>query len=278
MERTTDSIQGLLVFSRRGGKRKGAGRKPKGPRPGVPHERREDVPSSAPIHVTVTVCKGVPNLRSRKAVRVVKTCIQLAKERLGVRLLDPGEPHPPDRGGAKPLRALPRDEGFLGAHRQAAESRLRAARAGVLRPLPRPRAAHAARGPSCRSLRHGEQPHPRRATRRTVVPRRRSLRRWPLPEALPRRLSRARGGAPHVHVAPGVATALDSSLEAPNHGPSRHRPLTPAPPLRRSRARRRPLPPDDPSPRRTPGPRRLSGPIGGPMGALMVARTGSVAR
>src|SRR5690606_2149675 len=75
MERTTDSTQGLLVFSRRGGKRKGAGRKPKGPRAGVPHERREDFPSSAPIHVTVTVCKGVPNLRSRKAVRVVKTCI-----------------------------------------------------------------------------------------------------------------------------------------------------------------------------------------------------------
>lgn len=87
MRKANHPRQQKLVFSRRGGRRKGAGRKPKGERAGVSHDRREEFPPSAPIHVTVRVLKGVPNLRSRKAVRVVRTCIRLARERLGMRLI-----------------------------------------------------------------------------------------------------------------------------------------------------------------------------------------------
>lgn len=74
------------VVSRRGGRRPGAGRKPNGPRAGMPHERREQFSSSTPIHVTVRVDAGVPNLRSRKAMRVLTTSIRLAQQRLGMRL------------------------------------------------------------------------------------------------------------------------------------------------------------------------------------------------
>lgn len=71
---------------RRGGRRPGAGRKPKGDRAGVPHLRRESFFSSTPVHVTVRVLKGTPNLRSRKAKRVVSGCLRAARDRLGVRL------------------------------------------------------------------------------------------------------------------------------------------------------------------------------------------------
>lgn len=86
MGKATEAKQEVLVFSRRGGRRKGAGRKPKGDRPGVPHVRRESFPRGTPIHVTVRVRKGVPNLRSRKAVRVIAKCFEAACERLGMRL------------------------------------------------------------------------------------------------------------------------------------------------------------------------------------------------
>lgn len=74
------------VGSRRGGKREGAGRKPKGDRAGVPHVLRESFSSTTPVHVTVRVLKGVPNLRSRKAKRIVFQCLRAARDRLGVRL------------------------------------------------------------------------------------------------------------------------------------------------------------------------------------------------
>jgi REP element-mobilizing transposase RayT len=48
--------------------------------------KRESFPRGTPIHVTVRVRKGVPNLRSRKAVRVVSKCFEAACERLGMRL------------------------------------------------------------------------------------------------------------------------------------------------------------------------------------------------
>jgi len=86
MGRIRKARQEMLVFSRRGGRRKGAGRKPKGDRPGVPHERRESFARGTPIHVTVRVLKGVPNLRSRKAMRVIAKSFEAARERLGMRL------------------------------------------------------------------------------------------------------------------------------------------------------------------------------------------------
>jgi len=70
--------------SRRGGRRKGAGRKPKGKKAGVPHVRREEFPRNTPVHVTLSVRKGVPRLRSRKARRVVLDSIATAQLRFGM--------------------------------------------------------------------------------------------------------------------------------------------------------------------------------------------------
>ena len=54
---------------RRGGKRRGAGRKPKIPgRPGVSHGVRPTLNERWPVHVTLRVHEGVPNLR-REALR-----------------------------------------------------------------------------------------------------------------------------------------------------------------------------------------------------------------
>jgi len=86
MGKARKARQEALVFSRRGGRRKGAGRKPKGDRAGVPHVRRESFARGTPIHVTVRVLEGVPNLRSRKAVRVIAQAFEAARERLGMRL------------------------------------------------------------------------------------------------------------------------------------------------------------------------------------------------
>ena len=56
--------QATFGFMRRGGKRKGAGRKPKvAGRPGVTHAARARLTGREPVHVTLHVCDDVPNLR-----------------------------------------------------------------------------------------------------------------------------------------------------------------------------------------------------------------------
>jgi hypothetical protein len=61
------SSNGLLPFARRrrGGRRPGAGRKPKGERAGVSHMRRAALKRRFPVHVTVKLCRGLPRLRAR---------------------------------------------------------------------------------------------------------------------------------------------------------------------------------------------------------------------
>ena len=54
-----------------GGTRKGAGRKPKGDRAGVPHDRRPALSHRHPAHVTLRVLPHVWNLRSRRAFRAI---------------------------------------------------------------------------------------------------------------------------------------------------------------------------------------------------------------
>jgi REP element-mobilizing transposase RayT len=54
-----------MVFRRHGGKRPGAGRKPKGRRPGVPHGIRPDHDRRHPVHVTIRVVGNVDGLRRR---------------------------------------------------------------------------------------------------------------------------------------------------------------------------------------------------------------------
>lgn len=69
-----------------GGRRPGAGRKPKGPRRMVPHVMRPEVSLRYPVHVTVRVKKGVWNLRSRRSMRVIERALYVARDRFGLRI------------------------------------------------------------------------------------------------------------------------------------------------------------------------------------------------
>src|SRR6476659_4949651 len=76
-----------LGFRTWGGRREGAGRKPSGEKAGVSHARRAPFASSHPVHVTMRVVRSVPNLRSQRAMRVIRAAFRAAKERLGLRLV-----------------------------------------------------------------------------------------------------------------------------------------------------------------------------------------------
>src|ERR1044071_9241390 len=58
----------LVLFKRRGGKRRGAGRPPKGKRAGSPHKERPFLHARYPVHVTLRVVGAVGNLRRRGVV------------------------------------------------------------------------------------------------------------------------------------------------------------------------------------------------------------------
>ena len=76
-----------LPFKMVGGKRAGAGRKPKGERAGVSHKEREAVCSRYPVHVTVKLVKGLPSLRRNKERRVLVGAFRTGCERFGFRLV-----------------------------------------------------------------------------------------------------------------------------------------------------------------------------------------------
>jgi putative transposase len=77
-----------LRFPERGGRRKGAGRRPNVPgHPGVSHKTRPRFSRAAPIHVTMRMAKGVFNLRSRRSFRVIERALYHAANRFGVRVV-----------------------------------------------------------------------------------------------------------------------------------------------------------------------------------------------
>jgi REP element-mobilizing transposase RayT len=76
-----------LRKDRRGGKRKGAGRKPNGPRAGVSHLQRERFDRTLPVHVTVRMASHVYNLRSRRCFSRLARALGAAAERFGVRVV-----------------------------------------------------------------------------------------------------------------------------------------------------------------------------------------------
>ena len=82
----TDMKQLAMRFRSWGGKRKGAGRKPKGARPGVPHLPRKQ-PRRTPAHVTMRIAGGRPSLRSSRSFRAVKEALRKGKDRFGLRLI-----------------------------------------------------------------------------------------------------------------------------------------------------------------------------------------------
>lgn len=81
------SEQQELRFRRRGGRRRGAGRPPKGARAGVPHGRRESVRPYQPVHVTMRMGDHVWNLRSERSYAVIHRAIEAVRRRPGTRIV-----------------------------------------------------------------------------------------------------------------------------------------------------------------------------------------------
>jgi REP element-mobilizing transposase RayT len=70
-----------------GGRRKGAGRKPNGDKAGVSHLRRPKVSRHTPLHVTLRLCSGLPNLRSGALSKVVFAALAAGKLQDGFALV-----------------------------------------------------------------------------------------------------------------------------------------------------------------------------------------------
>jgi len=68
-------------FRSRGGRRKGAGRKPKGERAGVPHVAREKLSGHEPLHITLKLAEGLPSLRNQAVRDVLRGALCAARER-----------------------------------------------------------------------------------------------------------------------------------------------------------------------------------------------------
>jgi REP element-mobilizing transposase RayT len=62
----------LVLWKPRGGKRRGAGRPPKGPRAGSPHKQRPFLHARYPVHVTLRAVGAVGNLRRRCVYQAVR--------------------------------------------------------------------------------------------------------------------------------------------------------------------------------------------------------------
>jgi REP element-mobilizing transposase RayT len=62
----------LVLWKKRGGKRRGAGRPPKGKRAGSPHKKRPYLNARYPVHVTLRAVDAVGKLRRRCAYRAIR--------------------------------------------------------------------------------------------------------------------------------------------------------------------------------------------------------------
>ena len=64
--------QQALTFRTRGGRRKGAGRKPSAGRRGVPHRFRPEHRKEHPVHVTLRASRRLPSLRKQRIFEAVR--------------------------------------------------------------------------------------------------------------------------------------------------------------------------------------------------------------
>ncbi|HEU4730960.1 MAG TPA: transposase [Kofleriaceae bacterium] len=62
----------LPLWKPRGGKRRGAGRKPKGPRAGSPHKARPELKARHPVHVVLRTVAAVRSLRRRHTYQAIR--------------------------------------------------------------------------------------------------------------------------------------------------------------------------------------------------------------
>src|SRR5882757_7944382 len=76
-----------VLFKQRGGKRRGAGRPPKGPRAGAPHNKRPFLHARYPVHVTLRVIAEVGNLRRRCVYRAIREATLTAARRDNFRIV-----------------------------------------------------------------------------------------------------------------------------------------------------------------------------------------------
>src|SRR5688572_32756059 len=70
-----------------GGRRKGAGPKPRGARPGVSHRARAPLAARFPVEVTMRVKPGLPSLRGLREHAALRAAIVAGCERAGFRLV-----------------------------------------------------------------------------------------------------------------------------------------------------------------------------------------------
>src|SRR3979409_1376834 len=76
----------LVLFKKRGGKRRGAGRPPKGKRAGSAHKERPFLHERYPVHVVLRVVGAVGNLRRRCVYRAIREATLTTARREDVRI------------------------------------------------------------------------------------------------------------------------------------------------------------------------------------------------
>ncbi|MBL8898622.1 MAG: transposase [Planctomycetes bacterium] len=74
-------------FRQHGGKRKGAGRKPKNAEAGMPHRQRAKKKRGQPLLITVRLADGLPSLRRGGALKLVLAALSASSDRHGMRII-----------------------------------------------------------------------------------------------------------------------------------------------------------------------------------------------
>ena len=77
----------LVLFKKRGGKRRGAGRPPKGARAGAPHKERPYLNARYPVHVTLRTVDAVGDLRRGRIYRAIREATLTTARRENFRIV-----------------------------------------------------------------------------------------------------------------------------------------------------------------------------------------------
>jgi REP element-mobilizing transposase RayT len=168
-----------LAFRTWGGARRGAGRPPKGSKPGVSHLRRPSLSRHHPVHATLRVLAGVPSLRDGARFRELRVALARGQERFGFRLVhfSVQTNHLHLIAEASDRRALSRGMQGLAVRLARAVNRTLARRGRVFadryhaRALKTPRAAHfALRYVLLNALKHAPRRSPLAGASDTIAP------------------------------------------------------------------------------------------------------------
>ena len=81
------SSQTRFRFKTWGGKRDGAGRKAQGEKAGVPHRPRPVLARRFPVHITLRVVRGLPTLRAKQCMDVIRAALYAGSQYRGFRLV-----------------------------------------------------------------------------------------------------------------------------------------------------------------------------------------------